>query len=155
MQNAFASRVWWIRDKSACSQTRYIKHAHFIFRQKLLSYAKEGARSRAPVWRSPEIIRDIPFVTPTDIWSFGTMVSRSLTAPFPFLRVLTDLSGYGSSVLSLETTTMLPIHRNTASPTNTLCTPLRSCSNISNSLGPYKIHTESCWMRNKSTWWHI
>lgn len=40
-------------------------------------YAKKGTPIGAPIWTSPEVIMETPWNTATDIWSFGTMVSRS------------------------------------------------------------------------------
>jgi serine/threonine protein kinase len=38
-------------------------------------WAKGGHTVGAPIWRSPELLLNLPWGTPTDIWSFGTMVS--------------------------------------------------------------------------------
>ncbi|RHZ55402.1 uncharacterized protein CDV56_102278 [Aspergillus thermomutatus] len=37
-------------------------------------WAKSGTPLGAPMWRSPEMIMETPWGTPTDIWSFGTML---------------------------------------------------------------------------------
>jgi serine/threonine protein kinase len=38
------------------------------------AYAKDGDLIGAPIWRSPEAQLRIGWGTPTDIWSFGTLV---------------------------------------------------------------------------------
>ncbi|RAL04200.1 serine/threonine protein kinase [Aspergillus ibericus CBS 121593] len=37
-------------------------------------WAKSGTPLGAPMWRSPEMIMETPWGTPTDIWSFGAML---------------------------------------------------------------------------------
>ncbi|RHZ48867.1 hypothetical protein CDV55_101231 [Aspergillus turcosus] len=37
-------------------------------------WAKSGAPLGAPMWRSPEMIMETPWGTPTDIWSFGAVL---------------------------------------------------------------------------------
>lgn len=39
------------------------------------AYAKDGDMIGAPIWRSPEAHLQIGWDTPTDIWSFGALVS--------------------------------------------------------------------------------
>lgn len=39
------------------------------------AYAKDGDMIGAPIWRSPEAHLQIGWGTPTDIWSFGALVS--------------------------------------------------------------------------------
>ncbi|KAF2432676.1 STE/STE20 protein kinase [Tothia fuscella] len=39
-------------------------------------YAKEGTTIGAPVWRSSEVMLELPWGTPTDIWSFGVYLIR-------------------------------------------------------------------------------
>lgn len=41
-------------------------------------HAKNGVCIGAPVWRSPEVLLELPWNTSTDIWSFGVGV-RFLT----------------------------------------------------------------------------
>jgi len=45
-------------------------------------WAKEGYTVGAPIWRSPELLLGLPWGTPTDIWSFGTLVSPQLITPY-------------------------------------------------------------------------
>lgn len=37
-------------------------------------YAKKGVCIGAPIWRSPEVLLELPWNTSTDIWSFGVCV---------------------------------------------------------------------------------
>jgi serine/threonine protein kinase len=41
-------------------------------------WAKSGTPLGAPMWRSPEMLMETPWGTPTDIWSFGAVVSFSI-----------------------------------------------------------------------------
>lgn len=47
------------------------------------AYAKDSDLIGAPIWRSPEAQLQIGWGTPTDIWSFGTLVC---TSPILFLK---------------------------------------------------------------------
>lgn len=52
-------------------------------------FAKDRDIIGAPIWRSPEAQLQIGWGTPTDIWSFGTMVSG-------LCQVLPSLFGHGT-----------------------------------------------------------